>query len=173
MLSCLVWTRGIWVFSFAACSCPVLHMAGDLYFAGHVLVFCFVWAHGFCLSFLCAVCSVVQRQLSLPNLFHKEHGCPGPRVAQPSALCFPPNCSATAGTHASQGATAQNYSNNPPLEEPAVAFGVIPAARSSPVADPLDLLSQANSTLWHPRPELWALHVWLLNGSLSASESVF
>ncbi len=57
MLSCLVWTRGIWVFSFAACSCPVLHMAGDLYFAGHVLVFCFVWAHGFCLSFLCAVCS--------------------------------------------------------------------------------------------------------------------
>ncbi len=29
MLSCLVWTRGLWVFSLAACSCPVLHMAGD------------------------------------------------------------------------------------------------------------------------------------------------
>ncbi len=40
MLSCLVWTRGLWVFSLAACSCPVLHMAGDL-FAGHVLVFLF------------------------------------------------------------------------------------------------------------------------------------
>ncbi len=25
-----------------------------------------------------------------------------------------------------------------------------------------DLLSQANGTLWHPRPELWALHVWPL-----------
>ncbi len=37
---CLVWTRGLWVFSLAACSCPVLHMAGDL-FAGHVLVFLF------------------------------------------------------------------------------------------------------------------------------------
>ncbi len=34
---CLVWTRGLWVFSLAA---PVLHMAGDL-FAGHVLVFLF------------------------------------------------------------------------------------------------------------------------------------
>ncbi len=40
MLSCLVWTRGLWVFSLVACSCPVLHMAGDL-FAGHVLVFLF------------------------------------------------------------------------------------------------------------------------------------
>ncbi len=39
MLSCLVWTRGLWVFSLAVCSCPVLHMAGEL-FAGHVLVFC-------------------------------------------------------------------------------------------------------------------------------------
>ncbi len=55
MLSRLVWTRGLWVFSLAACSCPVLHMAGDL-FAGHVLVFFFVWAHGFCLSFLCVMC---------------------------------------------------------------------------------------------------------------------
>ncbi len=30
----------------------------------------------------------LRRQLSLPNLFDKEHGCPGPRVAQSSALCF-------------------------------------------------------------------------------------
>ncbi len=27
-----------------------------------------------------------------------------------------------------------------------------------------DLLSQANGTIWHPRPELWALHVWPLDG---------
>ncbi len=31
----------------------------------------------------------LRRQLSLPNLFYKEHGCPGPRMAQPSALCLP------------------------------------------------------------------------------------
>ncbi len=78
----------------------------------------------------------LRRQLSLPNLFHKEHGCPGPRVAQSYALCFPSNCSATAGTQANQG--AQAYSNSPSLEEPAVGVGVIPAARSSPVANPLE-----------------------------------
>ncbi len=33
---------------------------------------------------------------------------------------------------------AQAYSNNPPLEEPAMGVGVIPAAWSSPVADPLE-----------------------------------
>ncbi len=47
-------------FSLAACSCPVLHMAGEL-FAGHVLVFfCFVWIHGFCPGFLCPMCSHVN-----------------------------------------------------------------------------------------------------------------
>ncbi len=70
----------------------------------------------------------LQWHLSLPNLFHKELGCPGPRVAQSSALCSPSDCSATAGTQASQGTTAQAYSNSPPLEEPAVGVGVIPAA---------------------------------------------
>ncbi len=63
----------------------------------------------------------LQRQLSLP----KEHGCPGPRMAQPSALCFPPSRSATTGTQTSQGATAQADSNSPPLEEPTVGVGVI------------------------------------------------
>ncbi len=29
-----------------------------------------------------------------------------------------------------------------------------------------DLLSQANGTIWHPQPELWALHLWPLDGSL-------
>ncbi len=31
LLSCLVWTRGLWVFLLAAFSCPVLHMAGNLF----------------------------------------------------------------------------------------------------------------------------------------------
>ncbi len=48
-----------------------------------------------------------------------------------------PGCSPVR-TQTSQGAMAQTYSNNPPLEEPAVGVGVIPAARSSPVADPLE-----------------------------------
>ncbi len=80
----------------------------------------------------------LRRQLSLPNLFHKEHRCPGPRVAQPSALCVPSNRSATAGTQTSQGTTAQASSNSPPLEEPAVGVRIIPAARGSPLAYSLE-----------------------------------
>ncbi len=80
----------------------------------------------------------LRRQLSLPNLFHKEHGCPGPRVAQSSALCVPSNRSATAGTQTSQGTTAQASSNSPPLEEPAVDVRIIPAARGSTLAYSLE-----------------------------------
>ncbi len=42
MLSCchVLCEHVAYEFSLAACSCPVLHMAGDL-FAGHVLVFLF------------------------------------------------------------------------------------------------------------------------------------
>ncbi len=45
----------------------------------------------------------LRRQFSLPNLFQKEHGCPGPRVAQSSILSFHSNHSATAGTQRSNG----------------------------------------------------------------------
>ncbi len=68
----------------------------------------------------------LQRQLSLPNLFYIEHGCPGPQVALSSALCFPSSRSAIVGTQVSQGATAQADSNSPPLEEPAMGVGSIP-----------------------------------------------
>ncbi len=74
----------------------------------------------------------LQRQLSLPNLFCREHGCPGPQMA----LCFFPNRSATAGTQTSQGTTAQASFNSPPLEEPTVGVRIIPAADGSPVANP-------------------------------------
>ncbi len=62
MLSCLVWKRGLWVFSLAACSCLVLHMAGDL-FAGHVLVSLFY------VSTWLSVCHVLSCQLSWPHPF--------------------------------------------------------------------------------------------------------
>ncbi len=52
---------------------------------------------------------------------------------------FPPSRSATAGTQGNQGTTAQADSNSPSLEEPTVGFRVIPAAESSPVADPLEM----------------------------------
>ncbi len=33
----------------------------------------------------------LRRQFLLPNLFHKDHGCPSSQVAQSSALCTPSN----------------------------------------------------------------------------------
>ncbi|KAL0157227.1 hypothetical protein M9458_048473, partial [Cirrhinus mrigala] len=32
-----------------------------------------------------------------------------------------------------------------------------------------DLLSQGMGTIWHPRPDLWNLHVWLLDGTRRTS----
>ncbi len=90
----------------------------------------------------------LRRQFSLPNLFHEEHGCPGPLVAQSPARCFPSNCSATASTQTSQGAMAQAYSNSPPWEQSAMGVGAIPAARSSPVANPLET-GPTLSSEWH------------------------
>lgn len=36
-----------------------------------------------------------------------------------------------------------------------------------------DLLSQVNRTIWHLQPELWALHLWPLDGSLQTSPRRF
>ncbi len=60
MLSCLVWTCGLWLFSLAEYLCLFCTWL-VIGFAGHVLVFSFVhWAQGFCLSSLCAMCSHVN-----------------------------------------------------------------------------------------------------------------
>ncbi len=44
---------------------------------------------------------------------------------------------------------------------------LISLATAPPWCIPLrkDLLSQGLSTIWHPRPDLWNLHVWLLDGT--------
>ncbi len=73
-----------------------------------------------------------------PTFFTKST-MPLPRNGQPFALCIPSSPSATAGTQASQGTTAQAYSSSPPLEEPTVGVRVIAAVESSPVADHLEM----------------------------------
>ncbi len=97
----------------------------------------------------------LQRQLSLPNLLFEGQGRVGPRLAQPPPLCIPPD------RPGSQGAIG-----GPLVEEPTL---VVRVDSATPLRR--DLLSQANGTIWHPRPELWALYIWPLNGSLLASQS--
>ncbi len=68
MLSCLVWTRGLWVFSLAACHvlfCTWLWVC----LLAMCLCFCFVWARGFCPSFLCATCSHVNLSWPHPSCY--------------------------------------------------------------------------------------------------------
>ncbi len=67
MLSCFVWTRGLWVFSLAACSCPVLHMAGDLFCWPCACVFVLCEHMAFVLVF-CVPCALMSIVLTPPIL---------------------------------------------------------------------------------------------------------
>ncbi len=115
----------------------------------------------------------LQRQLSLPNLLFEGQGRVGPRLAQPPPLCIPPDRPASTGRQACQGTGSQGAIGGPLVEKPTLVVRADSATDSSPWPVPLrqDLLSQANGTIWHPRPELWALYIWPLNGSLLASQS--
>jgi len=68
MLSCFVWTRVLWVFLLAACSCLVLCwlMAGDLFYWPRACVVMFVVSTWH--VFPCAMCAPVDC-LALPILF--------------------------------------------------------------------------------------------------------
>ncbi len=67
MLSCLVWTRGLWVFSLAACSCPVLHMAGNLFCWPCALCFVLCEHMAFVLV-ICVPCALMSIVLTPPIL---------------------------------------------------------------------------------------------------------
>ncbi len=67
MLSCLVWTRDLWVFSLAAFSCLVLHMAGDLFCRSCACVFVLCEHVAFVLVF-CVPCALMSIVLTSPIL---------------------------------------------------------------------------------------------------------
>ncbi len=67
MLSCLVWTRDLWVFSLAAFSCLVLHMAGDLFCRSCACVFVLCEHMAFVLVF-CVPCALMSIVLTPPIL---------------------------------------------------------------------------------------------------------
>ncbi len=73
-----------------------------------------------------------------PVLAETEGSIRGLASRTPTMLS-PQSPSRPVGTQASQGTTAKADSNSPALEEPTVGVGVIPAAESSPMADPLEM----------------------------------
>ncbi len=115
----------------------------------------------------------LQRQLSLPNLLFEGQGRVGPRLAQPPPLCIPPIALLPQVVRRVREQdhkvllVAPLWRNQPWLSE----LTQLLTAAPWPVPLRRDLLSQANGTIWHPRPELRALYIWPLNGSLLASQS--
>ncbi len=122
----------------------------------------------------------VRQRQGKPTFGHwsktfEGQGRVGPRLAQPPPLCIPPDRPASTGRQAYQGTGSQGAIGGPLVEEPTLIVNqeLTQLLTAAPWPVPLrrDLLSQANGTIWHPRPELWALYVWPLNGSLLASQS--
>ncbi len=115
----------------------------------------------------------LKREFSLPNLLFQ--GRVGPRLAQPPSLSFSPDRSEPVGNQANQGTGTQVLLVAPLWMNQHWLAELPQLLIAAPWPIPLrrDLLSQANRTIWHPRPELWALHLWPLDGSLHASQSVF
>jgi hypothetical protein len=113
----------------------------------------------------------VSRQRSVSNMLHKEQGCAGPSLAQPPSLCFPSDHAVTTGNQVYQGERFLCASSSSVLAEPSLFPELMQLQSLAPWPVPLrrDLLSQAGGTIWHPRPELWALHVWAINGYPSVS----
>ncbi len=76
-----------------------------------------------------------------------------PTTGQTSSFMFSPDRPDPAGNQANQGTEAQSSVSGPALEEPSLVLTAAPW----PITLRRDLLSQANGTIWHPQPELWAV----------------
>ncbi len=83
MLSCLLWTCGLWVFSLAACACPAFHMASEYVLLAMCLCFVLCEHMAFILVFCvpCALLSIFLDPTHLVSwlLVNLPHLCPTSR----------------------------------------------------------------------------------------------
>ena len=91
----------------------------------------------------------LQGKRPLPSLFLEEHGRARPRLAEASSVCFPPGGDVTTGHQSSQREKMCSALDSSVLENPDMV----------PRTDANDVIN----------PDLWALHVWPLNGYLGNS----
>ncbi|XDV15095.1 hypothetical protein PO909_015235 [Leuciscus waleckii] len=116
----------------------------------------------------------VSRERSLSGILLQEQGCAGSRLAPLPALRVSPCHAPTPGVRANQGERMPSATRhfNAPFWTNQVWFPVLMQLTSTapwPIPVRRDLLSQANGSIWHPRPELWSLHVWAINCWCTAS----
>ncbi len=99
----------------------------------------------------------------LPVRGNSRYRCTGAQLALgPSQVCVSPSEPTCTDLVQSQGGRGAGLASCALLAQPDLIPGTH-APRDSPSwLFPLrkDLLSQRRGTLWHPRPDLWKLHVW-------------
>ncbi|KAI2663140.1 ORF V: Enzymatic polyprotein [Labeo rohita] len=106
----------------------------------------------------------LKRQLSLPNIFFERERCVGPRLAQPPPVCFSPTSlipqilKRVREQRHKLLLVAPLWRTQPWFPE----LCQLLCAAPWPIPLRRDLLSQANGAIWHPQPNLWALHLWLV-----------
>ncbi len=104
----------------------------------------------------------------LPDRGHPRHGCTGTQLASGSMqVCISPSEPARTDTVQGQGGRGAGPAGRAVLAHPDLV---------SRTHSPRDSPSLAHSSEegppfsgarhhWHPRPDLWNLHVWLLDGT--------
>ncbi len=107
---------------------------------------------------------VVLLSVPLPAGRGRAHSA----LADSQALCVSSSDQDIAsGVMQDQGGASVRHTHSSELAEPALVSGPDRAADSPPpwpIPVRRDMLSQVDGSVWHPNPELWNLHVWLLQG---------
>ncbi len=115
----------------------------------------------------------LPRVLPLPAVLLPDRGPPrhrrtGTQLASGlTQVCVSPSEPIRTNTVQAQGGRGAGPAGCAPLAHPDLVCRTHSLATAPPWCIPLrkDLLSQGLGTIWHPRPDLWNLHVWLLDGT--------
>ncbi len=115
----------------------------------------------------------LPRVLPLPAVLLPDRGPPrhrrtGTQLASGlTQVCVSPSEPTRTDTVQAQGGRGAGPAGCAPLAHLPWFPELISLATAPPWCIPLrkDLLSQGLGTIWHPRPDLWNLHVWLLDGT--------
>ncbi|KAG1927500.1 hypothetical protein F2P79_024219 [Pimephales promelas] len=106
---------------------------------------------------------IALRPVLLPDRGHIRHGRTRTQLAAgPTQVCISPNEPSRTDSVQDQGGRGAGHFGCAVLAHPRIVLATAPPW---PIPLRKDLLSQRRGTLWHPRSDLWRLHVWLLDGT--------
>ncbi len=104
----------------------------------------------------------------LPNRGNARHGCTGTQLAPgPAQICVPPSEPTSTDTVQDQGGRGAGLVSGSILAQQDLVPGTHAPRDSPSLANSSEEGSafSETGTLWHPRPDLWKLHAWSLDGT--------